>query len=72
MKFDLDYHETIGDKQTKLYYSSLGNDGKGLHSMSYLPGSSIHAMITAGVETQDKKIIFVKSRFTSKSKFGSI
>ena len=64
LKFDLDYHETIGDKQTKLYYSSLGNDGKGLHSMSYLPGSSIHAMITAGVETQDKKIIFVKSSST--------
>ena len=60
-EFDLDLAQTTGKSHFKKFYSSLGDGSTGLHSMSFLAGSSIHAMISAAVATQDKPVVSLVS-----------
>ncbi|MCE7733415.1 MAG: M20/M25/M40 family metallo-hydrolase [Candidatus Heimdallarchaeota archaeon] len=67
--FDLDYQTVDGVLETKIIQSTQGGGSESLHSMGFLLGSDIHAMISAGKHSMDKPVVNVKS---SSSKANSV
>ncbi len=68
-EFDLDYQTIDGQTENLKFYSKQGGGSESLHSMGFLLGSDIHAMVTAGKHSMDKPVINVIS---SSSKTNSV
>lgn len=67
--FDLDFQTVEGKLETKTIHSLQGGGSESLHSMGFLLGSDIHAMVSAGKHSMDKPVVNVKS---SSSKANSV
>lgn len=59
--FDLDEQTIDGVTETKTIRSAQGGGSESLHSMGFLLGSDIHAMVSAGKSSMDKPVINVIS-----------
>ena len=68
-EFDLNYHTIEGEVKSKKFISQEGGGSESLHSMGFLLGSDIHAMMVAGKYSMDKPVINVIS---SSSKTNSV
>lgn len=59
--FDLDYDTTKGEMKSAEFSSSHGVTSESLHSMSFILGADIHAMIAAGKFSMERYITHVES-----------
>ncbi|MHA2033234.1 MAG: M20/M25/M40 family metallo-hydrolase [Candidatus Kariarchaeaceae archaeon] len=62
--FDMDYQTIEGEIESKTFNSAQGGGSQSLHSMGFLLGSDIHAMVSAGKFSMDKPVVNVASTST--------